>query len=141
MRAAAGKHQADSCTCRNTAAVKGVFWIWTSSFSWLVCLVTSWTGPPRHSYARLKLGFESCKVLSCVQEQSSNDEYLFDLDHFVQLANEPSDELDRTKLPPLPPTQPSGSDSQPHLVIDARTEGVCFSTFSCAPPHSMSTMF
>ena len=60
----------------------------------------------------------------CLQDHSSNDEYLFDLDHFVSMAAEPSSDIDPNKLPPLPQSMaPHQSDGDVHLVIDARLQG------------------
>ena len=59
-----------------------------------------------------------------LQDQSGNDEYLFDLDHFVSMAAEPSSDVDPNKLPPLPQAMPPHqSDSDVHLVLDARLQG------------------
>ena len=59
-----------------------------------------------------------------LQDQSSNDEYLFDLDHFVSMAAEPSSDVDPRKLPPLPkPTHGNQTESEVHLVLDARLQG------------------
>lgn len=60
-----------------------------------------------------------------VQDECANDEYLFDLDHFVQLANEPSSDIDGSKLPAFPAPSQDSADSDLHLVIDARTQGMC----------------
>ena len=60
-----------------------------------------------------------------MQDQSSNDEYLFDLDHFVSMAGEPSSDVDPEKLPPLPSSSTSqGPEHNMHLVLDARLQGV-----------------
>ncbi|KAL3157789.1 hypothetical protein ABBQ32_012213 [Trebouxia sp. C0010 RCD-2024] len=57
-------------------------------------------------------------------DQSSNDEYLFDLDHFVSMAAEPSSDVDPKKLPPLPKAMYSNqTESEVHLVLDARVQG------------------
>ncbi|KAL0021355.1 hypothetical protein WJX77_007695 [Trebouxia sp. C0004] len=57
-------------------------------------------------------------------DQSSNDEYLFDLDHFVSIAGEPSSDVDPAKLPPLPKLGDSEeADTDVHLVLDARLQG------------------
>lgn len=59
-----------------------------------------------------------------LQDQSSNDEYLFDLDHFVSMAAEPSSDVDPKKLPPLPQaTYRNQTESEVHLVLDARLQG------------------
>ena len=58
-----------------------------------------------------------------LQDQTGNDEYLFDLDHFVSMAREPASDVDPSKLPRMP----HSSDGQDvHLVLDARLQGVCF---------------
>ena len=59
-----------------------------------------------------------------LQDQSSNDEYLFDLDHFVSMAGEPSSDVDPAKLPPLPmSTGSNDANTDVHLVLDARLQG------------------
>lgn len=63
-------------------------------------------------------------ILLDLQDQSSNDEYLFDLDHFVSMAGEPSSDVDPDKLPPLPKLADSDEpDTDVHLVLDARLQG------------------
>ena len=64
-----------------------------------------------------------CEELFPLQDHSSNDEYLFDLDHFVSMAAEPSSDVDPKKLPPLPKAAPGQPDSDVHLVLDARLQG------------------
>lgn len=63
-------------------------------------------------------------ILLVLQDKSSNDEYLFDLDHFVSMAGEPSSDVDPDKLPPLPKLGDSDeADTDVHLVLDARLQG------------------
>ncbi len=63
-------------------------------------------------------------TLHVLQDQSSNDECLFDLDHFVSMAGEPSSDVDPDKLPPLPKLGDSDeADTDVHLVLDARLQG------------------
>lgn len=45
------------------------------------------------------------------------------MDHFVQLAEEPSSDIDESKLPAFPASEQEGGESDLHLVIDARIQG------------------
>ena len=68
-----------------------------------------------------------------MQDQSSNDEYLFDLDHFVSMAGEPSSDVDPAMLPPMPwANNIQATDRDVHLVLDARLQGIyCNGAISC----------
>lgn len=105
--------------------------VWACSVIWLFCV---------HEYVKPTNQSTNVKEQSfCVQDNSSNDEYLFDLDHFVSMAAEPSSDVDPNKLPPLPnATSPHQSDSDVHLVLDARCQGrlnlcVCMCVCVCVP--------
>ncbi len=77
---------------------------------------------------------------TALQDQSSNDEYLFDLDHFVSMAGEPSSDVDPKKLPPMPKIADSDeTDSEVHLVLDARLQGLCCSASvsACSFRHAL----
>jgi len=84
------------------------------------------------------------ETLLVLQDQSSNDEYLFDLDHFVSMAGEPSSDVDPDKLPPLPKLADSDEpDTDVHLVLDARLQGalLCLVAVCWTPVHLLTLLW
>lgn len=60
-----------------------------------------------------------------MQDKLYQDEYLFDLDHFIQLREGVSSDVAADKLPTLPRLTEAedGVNPDTHLVLDARTTG------------------